>query len=112
MTIAAQSSYVPGAGKLLLYLPGWEVGRRPLRAEDLRKDKEMNRIEHLTWCKKRALEYVETGDLNQAYASMASDLGKHMETADHPGIQLGMMLLMSGRLGTSAEMRKFIEGFN
>ena len=72
----------------------------------------MNREEHLAWCKTRALEYIEAGDLHQAYASMASDLGKHPETEGHAAIQLGMMLLMSGYLSTAQEMRKFIEGFN
>lgn len=70
------------------------------------------RAEHLAWCKKRAFEYVDMGDLSQAYASMASDLGKHPETQDHPAIGLGMMLMMGGNLQTEAEMRKFIEGFN
>ena len=68
--------------------------------------------EHLAWCKKRALDLVDQGDLTQAYASMASDLGKHDGTAGHPAIQLGMMLMMSGHLSTATEMRKFIEGFN
>lgn len=72
----------------------------------------MNRSEHMAWCKKRALEYVEVGDLPQAYASMASDLRKHPETEDHAGIQLGVILMMSGELDTAQEMRKFIEGFN
>ncbi len=72
----------------------------------------MNRSEHMAWCKKRALEYVEVGDLHQAYASMVSDLGKHPETEGHAAIQLGMMLMMSGQLNTAQEMRKFIEGFN
>lgn len=72
----------------------------------------MNREEHLAWCKKRALEYVAVGDLSQAYASMASDLGKHPETEGHAAIQLGMMLMMGGQLNTPEEMRKFIEGFN
>lgn len=70
------------------------------------------RDEHLAWCKRRALEYVDVGDLAQAFASMGSDLEKHPETARHSGIQLGMMLLMGGRLDTAAQMRKFIEGFN
>jgi hypothetical protein len=52
------------------------------------------------------------GDVNQAYASMASDLGKHPETANHAAIQLGMMLLMGGHLSSTMEMRKFIEGFH
>jgi hypothetical protein len=70
------------------------------------------RAKHLAWCKQRALEYVEANDLRNAWASMASDMGKHEETKDHAAINLGMMLLMSGQLNTQDEMRKFIEGFN
>ncbi len=72
----------------------------------------MNRQEHLVWAKQRALEYVKVGDVNNAWASMKSDLGKHPETEGHMGIQLGMMQLMSGHLSTPEAMRKFIEGFN
>jgi len=72
----------------------------------------MTRTEHLEWCKRRALEYVDAGDLSQAYASIASDLSKHPETEGHVAIQLGMMLMISGNLNTPSEMRKFIEGFN
>ena len=72
----------------------------------------MTRAEHLAWCKRRALEYVEAGDIQQAFTSMASDLGKHDETAGHSAIQLGMMMLMGGHLSTATEMRKFINGFN
>ena len=43
---------------------------------------------------------------------MASDLNKHDETQKHAGVELGMMMLMSGQLKTVQEMRKFIEGFN
>jgi len=68
--------------------------------------------EHLAWCKQRALEYVERGDLSQAYASMASDMGKHPETEGHAAISLGMMLMIGGHLDTKEKMRKFIEGFN
>lgn len=70
------------------------------------------RQEHMDWCKKRAIEYVESGDLQGAFASMASDLGKHPDTAGHAGIQLGVMQLMGGMLNTPEQMRKFIEGFN
>lgn len=73
---------------------------------------EPSRSEHLAWCKKRALEYCEAGDVSQAFASMGSDLGKHPETANHGAIELGMMMLMSNMLSTPAQMRKFIEGFN
>lgn len=72
----------------------------------------MTRTEHLEWCKKRALEYVDNGDIPQAYASMASDMNKHPETANHSAIQLGMQLMMTGNLSTDNQMRKFIEGFN
>lgn len=70
------------------------------------------RAEHLAWCKRRALEYVEAGDIVNAFASMASDLGKHPETEGHIGIQLGMMELMAGLLATADQMRRFINGFN
>ena len=73
---------------------------------------EPSRAEHLAWCKRRALEYCDMGDVNQAFASMASDLGKHPKTANHAAIELGMMLLLSGHLSSPNEMRRFIEGFN
>ena len=72
----------------------------------------MNRQEHLEWCKKRALEYVDQNDLQQAYASMASDLNKHPETEGHSAITLGMDLMMGGQLNTQDKMREFINGFN
>ena len=72
----------------------------------------MTRQEHLDWCKQQAFEYLETNDLKNAWTSMASDLGKHEETKDHPAIMLGMMLMMSNQLNTKEEMKKFIEGFN
>ena len=70
------------------------------------------REQHMAWCKKRALEYVDVGDLANAAASMASDLRKHPETENHSAIQLGMGLLMIGQLSTVEAMREFIEGFN
>ena len=60
----------------------------------------MDRAEHLQWCKDRALEYCDHGDINQAWASMASDLRKHEETANHSAIELGSMMLMEGQLKT------------
>ena len=73
---------------------------------------EISRADHLAWCKQRALQYVEMGDVNQAYASMGSDMSKHPETKDHSALQLGMMLLMGGHLSNPAKMREFINGFN
>ena len=55
---------------------------------------------------------VDIGDLNQAFSSMASDLRKHQDTTNHVGIELGMMLMISGELGTASEMRNFIDGFS
>jgi len=72
----------------------------------------VNREEHLAWCKQRALEYVDRGDLKGAYTSMVSDLNKHLETEGHIAIELGIMLMLGGHLSTPSEMRKFIEGFN
>lgn len=72
----------------------------------------LNRSEHVQWCKDRALEYCDRDDLQGAYGSMASDLRNHDETVNHPGIELGMMLLMTSKLSTQQEMRKYINGFN
>lgn len=72
----------------------------------------MTRDEHLKWCKERALEYVDAGDVQNAWASMASDLGKHPETVGHVGLELGVMQMMGGMLNTPEQMRHFIEGFN
>lgn len=72
----------------------------------------MNRQEHIEWCKQRAMEYVDAGDIDNAFASMASDLGKHPETSGHVAISLGMQMIMGGMISTPEEMRKFIDGFN
>lgn len=71
----------------------------------------MTRQEYMDWCKQRALEYVNAGDTENAFASMMSDLSEHEETENHAGIQHGMMLSLAGKLNTADEMRKFIEGF-
>ena len=71
----------------------------------------MTRKEHLAWCKKRALEYVEQGDLQQAIASMLSDLSKHDETEDVTGA-LGMLGIFEAANGGPESVRRFIEGFN
>jgi hypothetical protein len=70
----------------------------------------MNRAEHLQWCKDRAIQYVDEGDVQNA--SLTSDLNKHPETERHPAVELGMLLMLSGHLSTAAQMRDFIEGCN
>lgn len=72
----------------------------------------MTRRQHLDWCKERALAELENGPTHLAFASMASDMRKHPETAGHIAIELGMQMLVAGFLSTKAEMREFIEGFN
>nr|WP_290224014.1 hypothetical protein [Trichocoleus desertorum] len=72
----------------------------------------MTRQEHMVWTKERALEYAREGNTTDALASLFSDLTKHPETVDHPGILPGASLMMAGHLSTTAEVTKFIEGFN
>ena len=70
------------------------------------------REQHLEWCKKRALAYVDQGYLQQALSSMFSDLAKHPKTADHPGIALAVGRMAPGDLTTKEQVREFIEEFN
>lgn len=71
----------------------------------------MNRAEHLAWAKQRAIDEMEFyGEPQQGLTSLASDLLKHPETREHPAPQLGLMEMLSGRLSTKDEMRRFIEG--
>ena len=74
----------------------------------------MNRQEHIAWCKERALEYLDPGphySVQEAVASMGSDLGKHEETRGPtmtPLVMLGMMEIARGENA----VRRWIEGFN
>lgn len=72
----------------------------------------MSRSEHLEWCKERANEYVEKGDLKNAFASFQSDMSKHPETQNHLALEMGTMLLISGNLSTQLQMKNWIDGFN
>lgn len=72
----------------------------------------MTRQEHLDWCKARAREYLDAGDVGQAVVSMLSDIRKHPETKDHSAIHLGVSMLFAGHLDTVDKARHFIEGFN
>ena len=68
--------------------------------------------EHVQWCKQRALEYAKRGELGNALNSLASDLGKHPDTAGEryaQVVRLGMSLMLSGQLSTNQAMREFIE---
>ena len=72
----------------------------------------MNRTEHLEWAKERAIGELDAGSTTNAFASMASDLGKHEELTGHGGLELGMMLSVAGLLATPAQCRRWIVGFN
>ena len=69
----------------------------------------MTRDEHLAWCKQRALEYLDAGDLLNAVTSMGSDLDKHPET----GVNSYMLFLGALRAqdGDVRGVRAWIEGF-
>jgi hypothetical protein len=70
---------------------------------------ETTRDKHLAWCKRRALEYVDAGDLTNAVASMGSDLSKHPETrANDILMMLGMRHVMDG---DGPAVRRWVEGF-
>lgn len=73
----------------------------------------MTREEHLNWCKDRALRYVDVhDDLDQAVASMRSDLSKHSETRELLSDPYRILLGMQHVLNCDAPgVRKWIEGF-
>ena len=70
------------------------------------------RDEHVAWCKGRALEYVDAGDLTQAVASMASDLKAHPDT-DNPALDgLERIGMMHATDGDKAAVQRWIERFH
>lgn len=73
---------------------------------------EVTRSEHMKWCKERALEELDNGNVKECFMSMVSDLRKHPETDGHIAISLGMMQMMNGHLDAPNAMRDFINGFN
>lgn len=72
----------------------------------------VNREEHLQWCKNRALEYLNTNDTKNAFASFQSDMSKHPETSHHLGLEMGTMLLLGGHLSSTQQVEDWIKGFN
>lgn len=75
----------------------------------------MTRAEHLQWCKDRAMEYVNKGDLLNGVTSMMSDLTKHPETAksaDGPLAMLGLLAAQQAQSGDRDGVVRYIKGFN
>lgn len=70
------------------------------------------RKEYLDWAKQRAIEYVQAGDIPNAWTSFVSDLANDERTNDHPAIMMGNQLLFGGLLSTKEQMKEFIEGTN
>lgn len=75
----------------------------------------MTREKHLAWCKQRALEYIDRGDLINGVTSMISDMNKHDETRISPTGALGMLgilALQQATQGDSEGVKRFVKGFN
>jgi hypothetical protein len=71
------------------------------------------RAEHLEWCKQRAREYLDRGDLANAVASMGSDMDKHPETR-MAGEKMGTLIyvaLIRITEGDVQGVRDWVEGF-
>jgi hypothetical protein len=72
----------------------------------------MTRDEYLEWAKKRALEYLDAGDMAQAFTSMMSDLRKHPELENHAGGTIGVgFMMLPGWISNREEIRRWIVGF-
>jgi hypothetical protein len=68
--------------------------------------------EHIEWCKKRALEYLDRGEVSQAFTSMLSDVRKHPDCENHPGLLMGAgFMLLPGWIDNPVEVRRWIVGF-
>jgi len=71
----------------------------------------MTRAEHMRWCKRRALEYLDAGDRRQAISSFLSDLTKNEETEPLVNSWGGQMALFELASGDAVTTRQFIQGF-
>jgi len=74
---------------------------------------QMSHDDHLAWAKKRALQYVDAGELANAIASMGSDLEKHPDWAGGKVVAFMVTeaVLFEIQKGPAA-VRRWIEGFN
>jgi hypothetical protein len=71
------------------------------------------REEHLEWCKQRAREYLDRGELADAVASMGSDMDKHPETrmAGEKGTLIMYVAMLRIMDGDARGVREWVEGF-
>jgi hypothetical protein len=73
----------------------------------------VTRDEHLEWCKQRAREYLDRGELADAVASMGSDMDRHPETR-MAGEKMGTLIYVAMIRITEGDVqgvREWIEGF-
>jgi len=77
----------------------------------MRRDPMETRAEHLAWCKQRALELVDRGDLAQAVSSMIGDMLNHPDTAKTVDPMLSFIGMERVMVGDSRGVRKWIEDF-
>ena len=71
-----------------------------------------SREEHLALCKRRALAYLDAGDLRLAWLSMTADMREHPGTdAPATSVLLGEAGLRCVRDGDADGLRRLIEGF-
>jgi hypothetical protein len=71
----------------------------------------MTRDERLEWCKTRAREYLQRGDLTNAVASIISDMNQRYEGLPSCPPELAMIGVMSAANRDHNGVRAFIEGF-
>lgn len=71
----------------------------------------MTKNQYMRWCKERALEYLDRGDLKHALASFIGDVTAHDETRDAINPATLMLATAAAENGDSREMRRWIEGF-
>lgn len=74
-------------------------------------EKARKREEDLAFAKKRAIEYIEHGDLTGAIDSMASDLTKWNIADPHLVAMMCLTIRMNANL-TAQEVKSWVEGWN
>jgi hypothetical protein len=71
----------------------------------------MTRDERLEWCKARAREYLERGDLVNAVASVISDMNQNYPELPPCPPELAMIGVQIAATGDRNRVSAFIEGF-
>jgi hypothetical protein len=71
----------------------------------------MTRDEHIEWCKARAREYLDAGDVVNAIASKMTDVTQHPETTQVLSPTLTSFGMMAAQNNDLAAARRFVEGF-